>query len=250
MTSGNDTLCARDPVSRAASSAANRKCWRGLSGGGVAFEFRFKADEAHRPFWDKAFAWGSYIATFFRGRGARGSFVDGFQVSGGVFVGGALIGSVLSACSPALVFSSPGALLGCTWLIMKTEGELQRRMTALAKPVALVLVATIAIVSIWTPLAHPEAAQRWFSLPNLSFLCTRSLARIAGDDLAHSLSCQRTSRSTIHLGVVPAVSVYSGLAIGLWPNIIPLPFRSGRQRVRLNRWASRLSARVSFSPSS
>ncbi len=38
----------------------------GLIWRGVAFEFRFKADEAHRPFWDKALAWGSYIATFAR----------------------------------------------------------------------------------------------------------------------------------------------------------------------------------------
>ena len=38
----------------------------GLIWRGVAFEFRFKADEAHKPFWDKAFAWGSYIATLSR----------------------------------------------------------------------------------------------------------------------------------------------------------------------------------------
>ena len=44
----------------------------GLIWRGVAFEFRFKADEQHKPFWDKAFAWGSYIATFCAGRGARG----------------------------------------------------------------------------------------------------------------------------------------------------------------------------------
>src|SRR6202021_83778 len=35
----------------------------GLIWRGVAFEFRFKADETHRPFWDKAFASGSYVAT-------------------------------------------------------------------------------------------------------------------------------------------------------------------------------------------
>src|SRR3974377_1938790 len=34
----------------------------GLIWRGVAFEFRFKADAAHRSFWDGAFAWGSYIA--------------------------------------------------------------------------------------------------------------------------------------------------------------------------------------------
>src|SRR5258706_2367569 len=48
----------------------------GLIWRGVAFEFRFKADERRRPFWDKAFAWGSYIATFSQGV-ALGAFIDG-----------------------------------------------------------------------------------------------------------------------------------------------------------------------------
>src|SRR6201982_3713568 len=51
----------------------------GLIWRGVAFEFRFKADEKHRPFWDNAFAWGSYIATFSQGV-ALGSFINGFEV--------------------------------------------------------------------------------------------------------------------------------------------------------------------------
>jgi cytochrome bd-type quinol oxidase subunit 2 len=45
------------------------------------------------------------------------------------------------------------ALLGCTWLIMKTEGPLQQKMHDLARPLALVLLAVIGIVSLWTPLA-------------------------------------------------------------------------------------------------
>ena len=59
----------------------------GLIWRGVAFEFRFKADEAHRPFWDKAFAWGSYIATFCQGV-ALGTFINGFKVSDGAYAGG------------------------------------------------------------------------------------------------------------------------------------------------------------------
>jgi cytochrome d ubiquinol oxidase subunit II len=59
----------------------------GLIWRGVAFEFRFKADEAHRPFWDKAFAWGSYIATFSQGV-ALGAFINGFKVTGASYDGG------------------------------------------------------------------------------------------------------------------------------------------------------------------
>src|ERR1700735_315884 len=56
---------------------------------GVAFEFRFKADESRRPFWDIAFACGSYTAAFFQGA-ALGAFVDGFVVTGPSYEGGAL----------------------------------------------------------------------------------------------------------------------------------------------------------------
>ncbi|MCO6062535.1 cytochrome d ubiquinol oxidase subunit II, partial [Pseudomonas sp. MOB-449] len=58
-------------------------------------------------------------------------------------------------------------LLGCTWLIMKTEGPLQQKMHDLARPLALVLLVVIGIVSLWTPIAYPQIADRWFSMPNL-----------------------------------------------------------------------------------
>ena len=61
----------------------------GLIWRGVAFEFRFKADEAHKPFWDKAFAWGSYIATMSQGV-SLGSFINGFEVTNGAYSGGGL----------------------------------------------------------------------------------------------------------------------------------------------------------------
>ena len=119
----------------------------GLIWRGVAFEFRFKADATHRPFWDKAFAWGSYIATFSQGV-ALGAFINGFKVTGASYDGGSL-----DWLTPFSHFTGVGlvvayALLGCTWLIMKTEGELQHRVKALAPPVTLVLVAAIGIVSV------------------------------------------------------------------------------------------------------
>jgi cytochrome d ubiquinol oxidase subunit II len=95
----------------------------GLIRRGVAFEFRFKAAASHRPFWDKAFAWGSYIATFSQGV-ALGAFIDGFKVTGASYEGGSL-----DWLSPFSLFTGISlivayALLGCTWLIMKTESEL------------------------------------------------------------------------------------------------------------------------------
>src|SRR5690606_8506641 len=124
--------------------------------------------DAHKPFWDKAFMWGSYIATFSQGL-ALGAFINGFAVSEGAYSG-----AFFDWLSPFSLFTGFAlligyALLGATWLVMKTEGQLQQRMRALGKPIALAVLAAIVIVSLWTPLAHADIAARWFSLPNLIF---------------------------------------------------------------------------------
>jgi len=192
----------------------------GLIWRGVSFEFRFKADEAHRPFWDKAFASGSYIATISQGI-CLGAFINGFEVKGPSYMGGAL-----DWLTPFSLFTGLGlvvayALLGSTWLIMKTEGALQRRMIALARPATLVLLAIIGIVSLWTPLAHPEVAARWFALPNLLFFAPVPLLVLATSWLILRVLKHETHAAPFLLALVLLFLGYSGLAISLWPNIIP-----------------------------
>jgi len=192
----------------------------GLIWRGVSFEFRFKADEAHRPFWDKAFASGSYIATISQGI-CIGAFINGFEVKGPSYMGGAL-----DWLTPFSLFTGLGlvvayALLGSTWLIMKTEGALQRRMIALARPATLVLLAIIGIVSLWTPLAHPEVAARWFALPNLLFFAPVPLLVLATSWLILRVLKRETHAAPFLLTLLLLFLGYSGLAISLWPNIIP-----------------------------
>jgi cytochrome d ubiquinol oxidase subunit II len=192
----------------------------GLVCRGVAFEFRFKAEKAHKPVWDKAFSLGSYIATFSQGV-CLGAYINGFAVTGPSYGGG-----VLDWLTPFSLFTGLGlvvayALLGSTWLIMKTEGPLQRRMFALARPVTVVLLAVIGIVSLWTPLTHPKVAARWFALPNLVFFApipvlvlttTWTMLRVLGRDV-HA--------TPFLLALLLLFLGYSGLAISLWPDIIP-----------------------------
>jgi cytochrome d ubiquinol oxidase subunit II len=193
----------------------------GLIWRGVAFEFRFKADETHRPFWDKAFAWGSYIATFAQGV-ALGSFINGFNVVDGAYAGGAL-----DWLTPFSLFTGVGlvvsyALLGSTWLVMKTEGALQQRMKELARPVTIALLAIIAIVSLWTPLAHPAVADRWFSLPDMVFFApVPILVLFTSFAIVWSLRRETANVGPFVLALFMLFLGYSGLAISLWPNIIP-----------------------------
>ncbi|KES24164.1 MULTISPECIES: cytochrome d ubiquinol oxidase subunit II [Pseudomonas] len=192
----------------------------GLIFRGVAFEFRFKAKAHKRHIWDKAFIGGSLAATFFQGV-ALGAFIEGLPV-----VDGQYAGDSLAWLAPFPLFCGLGlivaySLLGCTWLIMKTEGKLQERMHDLARPLALVLLAVIGIVSLWTPLAHAEIAQRWFSLPNLFwFAPVPLLVLLTFYALLRSVARNDNAQPFV-LTLVLIFLGYSGLGISLWPNIIP-----------------------------
>ncbi|UCO99019.1 cytochrome d ubiquinol oxidase subunit II [Metapseudomonas lalkuanensis] len=192
----------------------------GLIFRGVAFEFRFKARLAKRHLWDKAFIGGSIAATFFQGV-ALGAFIEGIPVVDRAYAGGSLdwLAPFPLFCGLGLIAAY--ALLGCTWLIMKTEGRLQQQMHDLARPLVLVLLGITGIVSIWTPLAHEEIATRWFSLPNLFWfmpvpilvlICTWALLRAVANNAHHA---------PFVLTLVLIFLGYSGLGISLWPNVIP-----------------------------
>jgi cytochrome d ubiquinol oxidase subunit II len=192
----------------------------GLIFRGVAFEFRFKAAADKRWVWDQAFIGGSLVATFFQGV-TLGGFIQGVPVQEGRYAGGAL--DWLSAFS---VFTGLGllaayALLGSTWLIMKTEGLLQLRMRTLARTLAWVLLLFIGVISLWTPLAHQRIAERWFSWPNLLwFSPVPLLVALVMWQLAKSLRNESQAAPFV-LTLALVFLGYSGLGISLWPYIIP-----------------------------
>ncbi|BCH28887.1 cytochrome oxidase subunit II [Mesorhizobium sp. L-8-10] len=192
----------------------------GLIWRGVAFEFRFKADPHHRAFWDRAFAGGSYVATFFQGV-SLGAFLNGFPVEDGAYAGGAL-----DWITPFSLFTGLGlvvayALLGCTWLIIKTEGPLYQRMVALARPVTLALLAVIGVVSLWTPFAHPDIAERWFSFPNIVLFSPVPVLVLASGWAMLRVLDANPHVAPFVLALFLLFLGYSGLGISLWPNIVP-----------------------------
>ena len=135
---------------------------------GVAFEFRWVAKPKHH-FWDLAFSWGSIVAAFSQGV-VLGGLLQGITVKDGHFAGGALdwLTPFALLCGAAVVAGY--ALLGATWLHMKTEGEIQSWARGHAKTALLLTLAAIAFVSLWTPFAIPRIYERWFVWPNLLLL--------------------------------------------------------------------------------
>lgn len=192
----------------------------GLVFRGVAFEFRFKALDHERHFWDKAFIGGSVTATFFQGV-ALGAYIQGFPVEGRTFAGGPL-----DWVSPFALFCGLGllaayALLGSTWLIMKTEGALQDHAYRIARVLVWALLAAIAIISLWTPLIDARIAARWFTFPNLLwFAPVPLLVAVCAWRLLRALAGHKNRQPFLYTLALIFLG-YTGLGISVWPHIVP-----------------------------
>ena len=131
-----------------------------LSLRGVAFDFRVKAKDHHRPLWDKAFYIGSLLASWSQGF-MLGQLILGFKQDTAAYAFSALIGF-------CLVFAY--RLLGASWLIMKTEGALQLRAVAWAQGSLWLTAAGVIAISVATPWVSQRIFDKWFSFPNLLML--------------------------------------------------------------------------------
>lgn len=192
----------------------------GLIFRGVAFEFRFKALDHERHFWDKAFMGGSICATFFQGV-TLGAYIQGLPVVGRTYAGGPLDWFSWFSVFTGLGLIVAFALLGSTWLILKTEGVLQERAYTITRYLVWVLLVTIIIISIWTPLSDEKIATRWFSFPNIVwFSPVPLLVGLFTFLLLRSVKSNALAKPFIYtLGLI--FLGYSGLGISLWPHIIP-----------------------------
>jgi len=127
---------------------------------GVAYEFRSKASGWHREVWNWLFSLGSLAMAIAQGymlaRVITG-FSDGaWQAAFGVLVGFGLMGGY--------------ALLGATWLVIKMEGDLQRRALRWGRAAALLAALGVVAISLATPLASPRIVEKWFAWPVLLWL--------------------------------------------------------------------------------
>jgi cytochrome bd ubiquinol oxidase subunit II len=187
---------------------------------GVAFEFRFRQPWAIR-FWSHGFFVGSAVAAFAQGA-VLGSFIQGFSVKGAVFVGSSWDWLTPFSVLTGLGLMAGYALLGAGWLVIKTVGSLQdwaRRMGRIC--LGGVLVA-ILVVSVWTPTSDTAIAQRWFAWPNLLILSpipllTAAIAWAAWRALRGAGADAALFMAAIGLFLMS----YLGIAISLWPMIVP-----------------------------
>ncbi len=138
----------------------------GLTLRGVAFDFRVKAHARYKPLWDGAFYLGSLLAGWAQGF-MLGGLITGFRDDLWSLLFAALIGLCLLAAY---------CLLGAGWLILKTEGELQRKAVGWALGSLWLTVAGVGLISLVTPLVSHRIFDKWFSFPNIVLLAPIPLA--------------------------------------------------------------------------
>ncbi|MEM7292848.1 MAG: cytochrome d ubiquinol oxidase subunit II [Pseudomonadota bacterium] len=184
---------------------------------GVAFDFRAKVAAHQQAVWNRAFFIGSLLAAFTQGC-MLGQYIVGFD-SGvislyfTVLVGAALVASY--------------TLIGACWLVLKCEGELQRRAIEWAKRSLLFTALGIALVSLTTPLASARIFDKWFSFPELFLLAPiplTSAALVVALYLllrALPLSGDRFCWLPFALVVGLFVLCFHGLAYSFYPYIVP-----------------------------
>lgn len=191
----------------------------GLIFRGVAFEFRFKADTS-RWIWDHAFHFGSLLATFMQGI-VLGGFVQGIAVDGRNFSGGALdcFNGFTLMTGAALLFGY--ALLGSTWLVMKTDGETAAWARRVARYVLIFVVIFMALVSLVVAFGNADIAARWFTLPNLYFLLPVPVLTAVCCVWLYRTLVDGSEVKPFLLSMGLFLFGYIGLAISIWPYIIP-----------------------------
>jgi len=187
---------------------------------GVAFEFRFKATRA-RPFWGAAFSLGSMVAAFAQGV-ILGAIVQGIPAAHGAAPAGSFSWFSPFSMLTGIAVMFGYALLGASWLVLKTAGPLQQVARGLTRPLVLVVVAFMGLVSTWLPFLESRVMARWFEGGNFWWLAPVPLLA-----LANAVALWRTALdegrdarpfmltlSFFFLGFI-------GLVLGIWPNIVP-----------------------------
>lgn len=135
---------------------------------GVSFEFRVVSKPHHRG-WDIAFSGGSILAAFAQGV-ILGNLIQGIEVVDGAFAGSAFdwLTPFALMCGAGLVLGY--GLLGATWLIARTEGDIEARSRRQARGLMLAVMVFVGAVSLWTPLGFERIEARWFSTPAIYYL--------------------------------------------------------------------------------
>jgi cytochrome bd ubiquinol oxidase subunit II len=105
--------------------------------------------------------------------------------------------------------------------IFKTSGTTGGFGRRAARPALLVSLAFIALISLWTPIAHAQIAQRWFSWPNIGLLWPVPIVTaLIAYRVWREIAGGHDARPFL-LSIALFFLAFLGLGISLWPYAVP-----------------------------
>jgi cytochrome d ubiquinol oxidase subunit II len=183
---------------------------------GVAFDFRVKARDAHKNTWNRLFATGSLAATLAQGW-MLGAYVTGFQND---------LWGMLFSTGIAITLPAAYAMLGAGWLLMKTEGALQRKAARWGQGALWPMGFALMGISLATPLVSQTVFAKWFALPELFALLPIPLACVAAFFAIRHVLAKPSVVDAGYGWIVFAATVlifvlaFFGLAYSIYPYIV------------------------------
>lgn len=186
----------------------------GLIFRGVAFEFRLSA--TRKVPWNHSFFAGSLVAVFAQGL-TLGAYISGIRTEGGVFAGGPMDWLNPFSVMVGLALIAGYALLGATYLVIKTTGPVQERAYSQAFRAGLAVAFFMVVVSVWTPVHDPEIVARWFSRPRIYFVWIFPMVGVAAFVLLFTSLKKRREVLPFAASVLLFLSAYLGLQTAIFP---------------------------------
>ena len=191
----------------------------GLIFRGVAFEFRHRTVRG-KFLWDWGFAGGSLVAAFAQGI-TLGALVQGIEVANRAYAGGWWDWLTPFSLLTGVALVAGYALLGATWLVMKTEGHLAERARRFAWVSGIATLVLIGVVSLATPFLNPAYLERWFAWPTVIFsVIVPALVAGCAWLLFRGLLDHRPAQPFLASLALFGLC-YAGIGISFYPYIVP-----------------------------
>jgi len=185
---------------------------------GIAFEFRGHARK--KRLWSLSFGIGSLVVTLAQGF-ALGGLLGGLDVRNGRFVG-----TPWDWVNPYAALVASGVLcgyvmLGANYLILKMEGDLQKRNFRNAIRASLLTLLISAGVHLWTALRYSQVARKWTHVHDsyaIAFFCVLALVSFT---LVFCSLAKRREVAPLFWNVAVIIFSFTALSAGLYPDMIP-----------------------------
>jgi cytochrome bd ubiquinol oxidase subunit II len=185
----------------------------------VAFEFR--EHSTRKYFWNLAFGAGSFLAALAQGF-ALGSVLEGIAVDeAGHFIGGTWDWLDWKTTLVALTLIQGYVLIGSTYLIAKTEGELQTTHYRTAKIAALTTLIGAIAITIATPVFYESARTKLFEQPLIYIFSAIPILGVLLIGLLLRSIERKEDQTPFIFTILLFLLTFFGLGLIIFPYVIP-----------------------------